>query len=122
MKYVVCWITIITTLFFLSCETGRKLTKADYILGTAFTLAKAGDAYTTMEGLDKGAIEQSPLLGEHPSDGMVILSSIVFTGLMWLALKYIKSPNISRAIVGANAGLAGVATMKNFKVIDNLND
>ena len=122
MKYVVCWITIITTLFFLSCETGRKLTKADYILGTAFTLAKAGDAYTTMEGLDKGAIEQSPILGEHPSDGIVILSSMVFTGLMWLALKYIKSPNISRAIVGTNAGLAGVATMKNFKVINNLDD
>jgi len=41
---------------------------------------------------------------------------------MWLALKYIKSPNISRAIVGANAGLAGVAAMKNFKVINNLDD
>ena len=120
MKYVVCWITIITTLSFLSCGTGRRLTKADYILGTAFTLAKAGDAYTTMEGLDKGAIEQSPILGEHPSDGMVILSSIVFTSLMWLALKYIKSPNIGRTIVGANAGLAGVATMKNFKVIKNM--
>ena len=62
------------------------------------------------------------MYGEHPSDGIVILSSIVFTGLMWLALKYIKSPNISRAIVGANAGLAGVATMKNFKVINNLDD
>ena len=120
MKTIVCWITIISTLSFLSCGTGRKLTKADYILGTAFTLAKAGDAYTTMEGLDKGAIEQSPSLGEHPSDGMVILSSIVFTSLMWLALKYIKSPNIGRTIVGANAGLAGVATMKNFKVIKNM--
>ena len=120
MKILICWIIIISTLSFLSCETGRKLTKTDYILGTAFTLAKAGDAYTTMEGLDKGAIEQSPILGEHPSDGIVILSSIVFTGLMWLALKYIKSPNIGRTIVGANAGLAGVATMKNFKVIKNM--
>ena len=122
MKTIICWIIIISTLSFLSCGTGRKLTKADYILGTAFTLAKAGDAYTTMEGLDKGAIEQSPALGEHPSDGMVILSSIVFTSLMWLALKYIKSPNISRAIVGINTGMTGVATMKNFKVINNLDD
>ena len=122
MKTIIYWITIISTLSFLSCGTGRKFTKADYILGTAFTLAKAGDAYTTMEGLDKGAIEQSPSLGEHPSDGMVILSSIVFTSLMWLALKYIKSPNISRAIVGANAGLAGIATIKNLEVINDIDD
>ena len=53
---------------------------------------------------------------------MVILSSIVFTGLMWLALKYIKSPNISRAIVGINTGMTGVAAMKNMKVIDNLDN
>ena len=60
MKTIMCWITIISTLSFLSCGAGRKLTKVDYAIGTAFTLAKAGDAYTTMEGLDKGAIEQSP--------------------------------------------------------------
>ena len=120
MKTILCWVTIISTLSFLSCGTGRRLTKADYILGTAFTLAKAGDAYTTMEGLDKGAVEQSPSLGEHPSDGLVILSSVVMTGLMWLILKCVKSPNISRAIVGVNTGMAGVSTMKNFKVIKNM--
>jgi len=122
MKTIICWITIISTLSFLSCGTGRKLTKADYILGTAFTLAKAGDAYTTMEGLDKGAVEQSPILGDHPSDGMVILTSVLFTGLMWLVLKYIKSPAIGRTVVGANAGLAGIATIKNLEVINDIDD
>ena len=119
---VCCLIIAGTLLLNMGCVRSRKLTKADYAIGTAFTLAKAGDAYTTMKGLDKGAVEQSPSLGEHPSDGLVILSSVVMTGLMWLILKCVKSPNIGRTIVGANAGLAGVAAMKNFKVINNLDD
>ena len=120
MKRLISIITIIATLTLISCGPGRKLTKADYAVGTAFTIAKIGDAYTTMDGMDKGAVEQSPLLGEHPSDGTIIISSILITGLMWLILKYSGHPNMARTIVGLNAGFAGAVAMKNYNTIKKM--
>ena len=119
MKRLISLIVIITTLSLLSCGPGRKLTKADYVLGAAYTVAKAGDAYTTMEGMDRGAIEKSPLLGEHPSDGMVILSSVIITGIMWLILKYTR-PTAGRTVVGINTGITGVAVKRNLDVLNNI--
>jgi len=104
-----------------SCAAWEKLPRADkfnlgYNLGV-----HALDAYTTMEGMDRGAVELNPILGKHPSDGTIIISKVAIAAA--ITAIYLKWPNKKTRYLVAGQSLFGTAAVvNNFKVLSELNE
>ena len=69
---MVCRLAIIA-IFLAGCATARPWTTEEKVLLGASILASIADTYTTFEGLDNGARELNPIMGEYPSKGKVVV-------------------------------------------------
>jgi len=114
---IVCWVVAGIALSFMDCSGGRKLIRQDYIAGSTFTAVKIGDTLTTMKGLDEGLTEKNLLLGEHPSDSTVMLTSLIVIGGMWFALKYTDNPKVIRAVTYICSAITGIVVFHNLQMI-----
>ena len=78
MKYPLIIILLITLS---GCASARPWTKSEKVMLIASCIAAGADAYTTIEGLNSGCSEAQPVMGENPSNAMVI----GFTGIIQAA-------------------------------------
>jgi len=74
-------IIIISLIALTGCAGVKPWTKAEKAMLITSCLAAGADAYTTIKGLNNGCSEANPLMGENPSNAVVI----GFTGIIQAA-------------------------------------
>ena len=78
MRYLLVILVITMT----GCATNPKpWTASEKAMLVASCVAAAADAYTTIEGLNSGCAEANPIVGENPSNAVII----GFTGIIQAA-------------------------------------
>lgn len=87
-------------------------TQSQKAAATAFVVASAFDAASTINGLNNGKRELNPLYGSHPSDKRVILTKLAIVGgVLWYADRH---PSDREGLWWA-AGLTGVVVVYNLR-------
>jgi len=100
--------SLMLILFLAGCATAKPWTTDEKLMLAASCLAVAADAYTTLDGLHNGNYETNPIMGKHPSDGMVI-SVMALTQVATTIIAHYWGPWRSMVLgikTGINAGFA----------------
>lgn len=88
------------------------------LLGT-LVATNATDALTTMEALDRGAVELNPFLGSHPSNGKLIAVKIAgVTAMTIIANK--MDHTFRKILLGTASLLFGGVSLHNMNVLNNM--
>ena len=88
------------------------------LLGT-LVVANAGDAITTISGVDRGAVELNPVFGDHPSTGKVVaIKAVAITAMVLCANQ--MTPKIRKVFLGATSLLFAGVTLHNLNVLKNM--
>ena len=75
------YLLIIMLITITGCASAKPWTTAEKAMLVASCVAAGADAYTTIQGLNNGCSEAQPVMGEDPSNAVVI----GFTGIIQAA-------------------------------------
>ena len=76
------------------------------------------DAWTTMEGMDRGYKELNPILGNHPSDGAIIAHSLTIVLLGYYFAQYMH-PTERKIFLTFLSLIKGGAAVHNWRLLND---
>ncbi len=92
----------------------EPLTRANKITLGLMVAADLADLITTQKGLNAGAIELNPMVGENPSIGSLILLKVTSLGIKW-GIGHLW-PKLRNWLWGGSAVVSGAAAINNYGV------
>ena len=93
--------------------------KVDKALIVGMNVAKAADAWTTIEGLNHdGVYETNIILGKHPSDGEVV-GYMILTSLLSHYLAQYMTPDVRKVFLSITSVVHGYAAWHNWNLVND---
>jgi len=104
---------LIICLLFMGCATARPWTTEEKVLLGVSCLASVADTLTTLDGLNNGARELNPVMGEYPSKGKVIAVMGIGQIVTIIVAHYWESARLW--ILGLKTGANAACTFHNLR-------
>ena len=110
---------VVAFLFVTSCagNTRTPWTTMDKALLVGSLVTSAADLYTTHDGLQNHNMhELNPILGKHPSDTRLVLTTVAFNAIVIFVAD--RVPSLRKWLLGGKMVGNGISAYRNKRLID----